>query len=154
MLTKIKEFLDLRNWTFAVGKNSNILTFGLNGNNGVYHCIVDVREDFKTFLFITFNGNSCPAEKMPLMLNILNRINTYLTYGNFEIDIESRQIKFRTSLIAHGLELSNEVIESVIDTNTSLMDYTSPFFMKLVYGNFDVEEVYKLLIPAPAEVEQ
>ncbi len=155
MLTKIKEFLNTRNWIFAVSKNSDIITFNLKGINGAYQCIVDVREDFKTFLFVTFNGNSCPESKMPLILDFLNRLNTYLTYGNFEIDIESRQIKFRTSIIVNGFELNNQIIEEIIDRNIWLMDYTSPYFMKLMYSDMEVSDVYKLLIPSPtSEIEQ
>jgi len=155
MLSKIKDFLSSRNWIFADGKNTGVITFALGGNNGSYQCVVDVREDFDTFLFVTFNGNGCPNEKIPMMLDLINRLNIYLSYGNFEIDIQSRQIKFRTSIILKGFELNDEIIAEVIDRNIWLMDFTSPHFMKLMYGNTGSLEIYNELIPSSTqEIEQ
>src|SRR5260221_14345955 len=117
MITKVTEFLKSQGWTFSVGKRPDLLLFSLSGVNGIYHCVVDDKEDVSRLLFISFMGTTCPKEKRTEMSELLTMINSNLGYGNFEMNINTGDIKFRTGIIYEDLEITEKAISNIILKN-------------------------------------
>lgn len=148
MLQKVIEYLKKQNWVYSQGRKENILTLTLGGNNGFYHCAIDVREDISLFLFISYMAPVCPPEKRAEMAQLLCQINSNLLYGNFEMDLFDGVIKCRTGMYYNDIELNDKLIDNVISRNTSSMDISSVHFAKFMYGNISIPEVYNILYPA------
>ena len=155
MLEKIIDYLKRRDWSFTPSKISGVLFFPVKGDNGTFNCAVDVSNGDFFFLFITFNGTNCPPEDRQRFSELLNRINFNLKFGNFELGMESGEIKFRTSLCYEEMEINDKIIENIIIRNIHIHDSAFPYFNKFLFGSIPMEEVYAHLFPSakPKEIE-
>ncbi|MEP6464646.1 MAG: hypothetical protein ABJB05_00010 [Parafilimonas sp.] len=149
MISKIIEFLQKREWKFT--QDSNIIRFPVSHFNATYNCVIDIREERLLMIFLSFGGTFCPPEKQQAVINLFNRMNTSLGYGNFELATEEGQglIKFRTSNFFTNTELDDSIIDKVIDINTGIIDFSMPYILKVIFGGMDVDEAFKELAPQP-----
>jgi hypothetical protein len=152
MVEKVIEYLDGKQWVYT--KKDSILTFALSGLNGVYHCVIRVREEVSFISFITYLGTNCPANKRPELAQLLTHINSNLLYGNFEMNLFDGEVKFRTGLYYEGVELNNTLIDNLIMKNIYAMDVSSYQFSKFMFGNVTIPEVYDALYPSTALIEE
>ncbi len=110
----IKDFLKSQEWQFTQVKGKNVLLFGIGGKNGNFQCIADLIEEDKRFIFFSVCGTNTPSNKRPEMLELLNNLNYKLFFGNFEMDLEDGEIRFRTSISLNHIELNQNFIEELI----------------------------------------
>lgn len=148
MLEKIIDYLQRRDWSYTPSKISGVLFFPVNGVNGIFNCAVEVSKSDSFFLFITFSGTNCPPEDRQRFSELLNRINFNLKFGNFELGMESGEIKFRTSLCYEEIEINDKIIENIIIRNIHMHDFTFPYFNKFLFGSTSMDEVYAHLFPS------
>jgi hypothetical protein len=154
MLEKITNYLKKKEWSFTPGKEAGVLYFPIKGFNATFHCAVDVTPSYLYFLFITFNGTSCPHEKRLLMAELFNRINFRLKYGNFEVGMETGEIKFRTCICYESMEINDTIIENVILKNIFMHDFSFPFISKFIYGDMQMAEACDSIIAPPISEEK
>src|SRR5580704_12840455 len=147
MILKVIEFLKGRNWVYTIGKKPDSIFFSLHAQNGIYHCFGEDRSEIKTFLFLSFLGTSCPLVKRDDMCRMLTMINSNLLYGNFEMELDSGDIKFRTGIIYDHIEITNEAIGNIISKNIDIIDLSHPYLQKFIYGEATMLEVYDSLYP-------
>lgn len=141
----IKDFLNSQEWQFTQVEGKNILLFGISGKNGNFQCIADlIEEDDKKFIFFSVCGANTPLDKRPLMLNLLNILNYKLFFGNFEMDVEDGEIRYRTSISLNNFELNPNFIEELIMTNIITMDKNLPSIVGLMFGDITVEKALEL----------
>lgn len=148
MLERIIDYLQRKNWTYTSGKVNGILFLPINGVNGIFNCVVDVTEDNSLFLFISFNGTTCPMDSRLRFAELLNRINFNLKFGNFEVGMESGEIKFRTSLFYEEMEINDKIIDSIILKNLHIHDSVFPYFNKFLFGSLSMDEIYNNIFPS------
>lgn len=148
MLEKVTDFLKKRDWSYTPSKVSGVLFFPVYGVNGIFNCIVDVSDSDNFFLFVTFNGTTCPSDDRVRFAELLNRINFNLKFGNFELGMESGEIKFRTSLCYEEMEVNEKIIENIINRNIHIHDFAFPYFNQFLFGSTSMTEVYNILFPS------
>ena len=152
MLEKIIDYLQRKEWTFIHGKYPKALSFNIKGFNASFNCLVDVSDDF--FLCITFNGTICPIDKRLQLSELFTRINSNLKYGNFEMGMDSGEIKFRTCICSEGIEINDTVIENVIMRNINVHDFSFLWISKFLFGEkTSMSEIYNDLFPPLEELE-
>ena len=153
MIEKITNYLKKKEWTFTLSdKDKNVLYFPVNGFNATFHCAVDITEKNSFFLFITFSGTSCPTDKRLILAELFNRINFRIRYGNFEVGMETGEIKFRTCICYEGMEINDIIIDNVILKNIFIHDYAFPLISKFLFGDMTMAEVTDNMV-APTEIE-
>ena len=159
MITNLTDFLKKQEWVYSPGNREGIFLFSLSGYNGIYHCLADILEDVQRFLFISFMGTRCPSEKRKEMAELLTIINSNLSYGNFEMNFPTGDIKFRTGILYEGIEVTEKVIANTIFQNINSLDVSSPLLSKFMFGDISIPEVYEGLynpksLPEPTETNQ
>lgn len=145
MVEKVTEYLESKNWVYT--QKNNIITLPLGGSNGIFHTVLRVREDISFLSFVSFFGSNCPFDKRKEVAVLLTHLNSNLLYGNFEMNLDDGDIKFRTGLYYEGMELNNEIMENLIIRNISSMDVSSIQISKFIFGNESIIEVYNALYP-------
>ena len=65
-------------------------------------------------------------------MEFLTRVNYGLAVGNFEIDLDDGEVRFKTSLDAEGSEIGLPLIERLVYANVAAMDQFLPGLMKTV----------------------
>ena len=140
----VKDFLKSQEWQFTQVKGKNIVLFGIGGKNGKFQCIADLIETENRFIFFSVCGANTPSDKKDKMLELLNSINYKLFFGNFEMDIDNGEIRFRTSMSYKNLTLDQNFIEELIMSNIITMDKHLTSFMALMFGDISVEKAMEL----------
>jgi hypothetical protein len=148
MLEKIIDYLKKKGWNFTHGKDGNILFFPISGFNAIFNCVLDVTNDNFFFLFITFNGTNCPLDKRLPLSELFTRLNNKLKYGNFEMGIDTGEIKFRTCICFEEMDINEKIIENVILKNIFIHDSSFPSISKFLFGDLTQNEVYNNLFPS------
>lgn len=140
----IKEFLKSQQWQFTQVEGKSVLLFGIGGKNGNFQCIADLIEEEKNFIFFSVCGANTPPEKKETMLKLLNALNYRLFFGNFEMDDEDGEIRFRTSFSFNNIEINLKFIEEVIMANIVTMDKSLPAIIGIMFGEITVEKALEL----------
>lgn len=143
MFQQIVEFFKQQEWQFTTIEDKAIALLGISGKNGKFQCVADVREDEKKFIFLSICGANVPENKRIQVNELLTRLNFGIFLGNFEMDFEDGEIRFKTSIYFGDSELSSEIIENLILSNISTMDLYLDAIMKLIYGNHTALEIYE-----------
>lgn len=116
--------------------------------NGLYAISILVDEE-RAFIVV----RSCPSpdarvsySKRKAMNEYLTRINYGLWVGNFEFDLDSGEVRHKTSIIAHDSveSLSNNMIQSLWIYSVIAMDHYLPDIMRI--NNSDEKISIKRLV--------
>lgn len=140
----IKDFLISQKWQFTQVEGKNVLLFGIAGKKGNFQCIADLIEEENRFIFFSVCGANTPTNKKEEMLELLNNLNYKLFFGNFEMDFQNGEIRFRTSVSFKNIVLNKEFVEELIMSNIIIMDKSLPSFMGLMFGEITVENALEL----------
>ena len=155
MLDLIKQYFTKNEWQFTqASSDKSVLLFGINGLNGNFQCIADVVEDEKKFIFLSVCGANTPVDKRKEMLELINLINYDLFLGNFEIDLEDGEIRFRTSTFYEYIEPTIDFLNQLIMSNIITMDNSLPGIMGFMFGNLSPLEAIELINKGEGEREK
>lgn len=143
MLNAVKTFLKENEWEFSKNEKSNIFMFGIGGENGTFQCVIDIKDDNQRVVVYSFCGSNCPKNKQKDMLNLLNYINYSLFLGNFEMDQEDGEIRFRTSSYFDNIKPSAKFVQDLVIPNLYAMDKHHPLIMSLIHGGLNLREAIK-----------
>ena len=146
MFIKLTEHLKKQNIKFSiVEENITAVVFGLKTDVGSYQCIGDVKEDEHIFLFYTILGLTVPSDKLQLMAEMLTRINSGLMIGNFEMDFEDGELRYKTS-IDYENELTDSLIHNIISVNIMTVDSFSKALMSLIVTNDSPQKILSEMV--------
>lgn len=92
-------------------EGGSLYTFAARGEHGVYPVLVYARAPF--LICIASFRQTVPDARRLEAAEYLHRINYGLLLGNFEMDYDEGEVRFRTSLMAEG-SLTHEVLDRYI----------------------------------------
>lgn len=140
----IKEFLKNQEWQFTQVEGKNVLLFGIGGKNGNFQCIADLIVEDNRLIFFSVCGANTPESKRQDMLQLLNDLNYKLFFGNFEMDLQGGEVRFRTSISFKHFILNQDFIEELIMSNIVTMDKSLPSIVGLMFGEISVQKALEL----------
>ncbi len=111
-----------------------------SGNNGELRCYAQVRVDLEQFLFYVIAPVKVPAEALGLAAEYVNRANYGLRIGNFELDYNDGEVRYKSSLDFEKEPLTPQLIKNAIYPAVQTMDHYLPGLLSVVYGNKSPEE--------------
>ena len=145
MFNKIIDFLKSQDWLYTIIEDQTIAILGISGKNGKFQCIADIRENEKRFVFYSICNANVPKEKQTLMSEFLTMVNQGIFLGNFEMNFDIGEIRYKTSFFYDNLELSNSVIKNMIITNIAMMDNSLTAIMQLIYSDISAIQATDLI---------
>jgi hypothetical protein len=138
------KFLRRDGWKFTVLKEG-IAVLSFRGTAGTWQCFTCVDEAKGWLSFFSIFPANVPSAKRSDVAEYLTRANYGLVIGNFEMDYDDGEVRFKTSIDVEGGELTSVMVENVVRTNLVLMDRYFPGLMGVLYGDRDpadaIEEV-------------
>ncbi|WP_184549074.1 YbjN domain-containing protein [Mucilaginibacter sp. FT3.2] len=146
MLELLKSYFEQQNWKYSYGEDETRLNVTINGENGSFECIAGYfnEETQGGFIFLSIAGSDCPDDKRLQMAELLTRLNFDQYLGNFELDFEAGEVRYKTSIVYNKIQPSLEVIDNLIKFNLTIMDKSLPGIIGLIYNDLTPLEAYKL----------
>jgi hypothetical protein len=136
----VLDFLRQEAWPFHQLEGQPVVQVNFQGDNGRWGCIAQVVEPEKLFVFYSICPANTPPEKRPAMAEFICRANYGLLLGNFELDFEDGEVRFRTSLDLGVDRLSLALLKQAIYTNLIIMDRYLPGIMVINFGSLSPAE--------------
>lgn len=130
---QLKTFFIEKEWVYTAVEEENLIVLGIHGENGRFHCIADVIADTQQLLFYSICDVNVPETKRLAMSELLMRANANKVLGNFEMNFDDGEIRYKTSIDYEGIEaVTLRLIEDLIMANLTMMDTFLPAIMKLI----------------------
>jgi hypothetical protein len=121
-------------WSFTQVEDRPILTMAFTGKNGTWACYARAVEDKDIFAFYSYCPVKAPEDKRPIMADFLTRANYGLYVGNFEMDFNDGEVRYKTSIDVEGTELNSALIKRLVYDNLIVMDKYLPGIMAVIFG--------------------
>ncbi len=134
ILETVINFFDQDDWPFTPLGGQPVLRLGFQGENGQWTCYAQVREEQEQFIFYSLCPVNAPEEKRLAAAEFLTRANYGLFIGNFELDMNDGEIRYKTSIDVEGDRLSEALVRTLVYANVLTMDRYLPGLMSVLYG--------------------
>jgi hypothetical protein len=139
------EFLEADGWHPQPIVDNFVYRSMFVGENGEVTCFAQVRPDLEQFIFYVVMPVRVPEEARVPMAEFLTRANYGLRIGNFEMDFEDGEVRYKSSVDFEGLTLSPALIRNTMYPAVQTMDRYLPGILSVVYGGRSPEEAIKVI---------
>ncbi len=145
------QFFKEDDWPFSQLEGKPILRTAFSGKNGNWNCFAQAREDQFRFIFYSVSPANTPEPKRMAMAEFLTRANYGLIIGNFELDFNDGEVRFKTSIDVEGDQLTSALIKQMVYANVFTFDKYLPGVMKIMYTDVPpLDAVNEIENPPPA----
>jgi hypothetical protein len=79
------------------------------------------------------------------MAELITRLNYEEAFGNFEMDFEDGEIRYKTSIFYESLEPTTQFVKNIIIQNIMSMDDSLPALTGLAFQNMTPIDAFKLV---------
>lgn len=110
------------------------------GHNGEVTCFAQVRVDLEQFIFYVVMPVRAPANMRLAVAEYITRANYGLRIGNFEMDFDDGEVRYKSSLDFESVELTPGLIRNTIYPAVQTMDRYLPGVLSVVFGGKSAEE--------------
>lgn len=115
-------FFHDQGWPFSEHDSLPILRIEYAGASGPWTMFARVRDDAEQVIVLSQFPTSVPSERRGPMAEFITRANYGLNIGNFEMDFDDGEVRFRTSVDVEGTELDAVMVGSLVGANLAVMD--------------------------------
>jgi hypothetical protein len=139
ILSTIINFFTEDDWSFTKIQGEPILQMAFQGNNGQWNCYTKVRTEQAQFVFYSICPLIVPKPKFLEIAEFITRANNGTIIGNFELDLDSGEIRYKTSIDVEDSTLSFAQIKRLVYTNVTMMDEYLPGIIAVIDGGVEAE---------------
>jgi hypothetical protein len=122
ILSRVEAFLKSDSWRYEPVEGTSALRMRYEGQNGTWTVLVYTRESLRQAGFYSVLPDPVPDDRLPAVAEYLHRANYDLAIGCFELDWDTGQVRFRTSLDLEGGELGDRQIRNYLYANVLTCD--------------------------------
>jgi hypothetical protein len=140
ILETIVRFFEEEDWHILRLEEEPILQAIFRGESGEWPCYAIAHEEQQQFAFYSLCPVHAPEEMRMAVAECITRANHHLIIGNFELDFEDGEIRYKTSIDVEGDRLSLALIQQMVYANLAMMDHYLPGIMAVLYGGVSPAE--------------
>lgn len=113
-------FMEL-NWQITPIEGRPIWRMEFASEKGEWSCLIHVREEMSQVLFYSIYPRNAPAERRLAVAELLTRANYGMANGNFELDFQDGEIRYKTYLDTQGEPLLPGLMKGLVYANLATM---------------------------------
>ena len=136
----VLDFFETEEWAFAKDDHEPILYMNFQSENGQWLCLAKANDDDDQFVFYSICPVTIPEDKRQAAAEFITRANYGLLIGNFELDFDDGEIRYKTSIDVEGDTLSQNLIKQLVYTNVTTIDEYLPGIIAVVEGKLSPQE--------------
>ncbi|MBX9680538.1 MAG: YbjN domain-containing protein [Gemmataceae bacterium] len=140
LFSKLIDFMDKEEWKYEILEGETTIRFHFKTKTGRLLCFGDVEEDKQFVLFYSYLPVNVPDDKLVEIAEFLTRANRGIRIGNFEMDYDTGEICYKTSLDIEGGDLTHKVMDNLLRANLSTTDRYFRGIMEVIFGDKEPAE--------------
>ena len=134
-------FFEDQSWPVAEIEPDELYETAFEGERGVWPCRVHCYEAERRLVFISAFAGIVPEDRRDAVGELCNRANFGLAVGNFELDVDGGEVRFRTSLDATEAWPDVELVRNVVVANVLTFDQYLPAIEAVLAGTDPADAV-------------
>ncbi len=127
-------FFEEQSWPVVEIEPGELFETAFEGEHGVWPCRIHSYEVDRRLVFVSAFAGIVPEDDRPAMGEFCNRANFGLAIGNFELDHDGGEVRFRTSLDAAESAADVELVRNVVVANVITFDQYLPGIEAVLAG--------------------
>ncbi len=141
VLDEMKAFFDSDDWnTTELEEVPNVLRMGFRGDDAEWRCYAQANEQREIFLFYSVAQLKVPDGRRVAVAEFLTRANYGMLIGNFEMDVNDGEVRFKTSVDVEGTTLGLPLARRIVYANVMTMDRYLGGIMGVAFGGLEPRE--------------
>ena len=112
LFSTLIDYMEDEDWKYEILEGETIIRFHFKGSAGRLLCYGEVDEEKYWLIFYSYMPVNSPPEKMASAAEFVTRANRGMRIGNFELDFDDGEIRYKTSLDVEGGELTPKMIDN------------------------------------------
>lgn len=112
----------------------DMASFAVDAGSTPWRVHVWAHEEVQQLLVHSVCPFGTPEQRMVEMALFLTRANFGMSIGNFELDVETGELRYKTSIDTNGQELNTEWLRPLFLANISTMDRYLPGVLAVIGG--------------------
>lgn len=143
-------FFEQEAWDFHFVESAGIFRMNFAGDSGNWACLAQAREQQQQVVFYSICPLRVPDAKRLEVAEFLTRVNYGIVVGNFEMDLEDGEVRYKTSLDLEdagdpaALPALPALIGHIVYANVAAMDRYLPGMMAVITGSKSAAEAAAL----------
>ncbi|MBU0552093.1 YbjN domain-containing protein [Myxococcota bacterium] len=135
MLETALAFFEREGWPVQLPEGEDTLVTGYEGEHGKWSCFALIFRAEERFVFYSIAPVPASAPQRQRVAEFITRANYGLALGNFEMDFERGEIRYKTSIDVEGAALSEALVRQLVLQNVGVMDRYLPGLMSVLYSD-------------------
>ncbi|MDB9315300.1 YbjN domain-containing protein [Spirulina sp. CS-785/01] len=124
---------------------NNILRIHVNGQAATWSTLVKCIDEYQQLMVYSICPNKAPEPKLSNLQEFLTRANFGLKFGNFELDLEDGEIRFKTSVQFAGEIDPAPMIEECLSLNVVSFDRYLPGILQVMFTDTTPQDAIALI---------
>ena len=142
----VRSALDAVEWKYTETESDGLVC-DMAGDHTVYSFLFRVDEQLDIVCCYARVGFRVPPDKRLAVCEALTRANYGLRVGNFEMDMDDGEVRYKASIDVEGGVLGETMVQNLVRASVSSFDRYYPALMRVVWAGIAPAE-------AIAEAEQ
>ncbi len=145
----VAQFFEDDDWTFVTLPDTHALRLSFRGDRGQWNCYAQAREEQQQIVFYSICPIAIPEHQRMTVAEFITRANYGMIIGNFELDFEDGEVRYKTSLDVEGGTLTSEMIRQLVYANVLTIDRYLPGLATIAEQNLNAKEAIALVESEP-----
>lgn len=126
LLATVRDLLQRGGWDVEERPEQPLLRTLVQGRSGTWSCFVRTREHEGQITVHSICPRMAPDATRAAVAEFLTRVNFGLIIGNFELDLDDGEIRYKTSIDVEGEPLTLTQLRKLMDYNAHAMNAHLP----------------------------
>jgi hypothetical protein len=141
----VKRFFEEDDWKFYEMADAPVLMMTFSGKNGRWTCYAQARETQEQFVFYSVCPINAPPDKLNQVVEFITRANYGMIIGNFELDYNDGEIRYKTSIDVEGADFPPILVKQMVYANVVVLDRYLAGIMRVIYADGNpADEIAKI----------
>jgi len=140
ILDAVEKYLTGEDWNFKKLPDNEAILCSVKRKEASFRMVIQSREQSSLLTIKTSMENNIPEGKRLIVSDFINRMNFHVQIGNFELDMNDGEIRFRTSIDIEDSTLTQAMIRNLMAVGVIMMDQAFPIIMGIVYGGVSAKD--------------
>lgn len=126
-------FFQSQNWPVQELRPKELLSMAYQSEIGQWNCYMQVQTSSQQLIFYSLCPLTVPESHRAHLAQVLTRLNFGLIIGNFELNLETGEIRYKTSIDLEGTQPVPTLVKQLVISNVTAMETYLPKIMEAIY---------------------
>ncbi len=145
ILSTVQAFLDDEGVGYEVNEEDGSIRFSFSGDTETWMVYIHDLVDSERVAVLSVVPTLVTESERPEVGNFIQRCNFGLVVGNFEMDLDTGEVRFRTSMDLDGITPNTDLVRNLVFGNVAVVNDYLPALNRVIHGGLSAKEAIDLV---------